>query len=41
MDTIFHHILEVLRNVEGALLETLTMGAHVTNNGVHGLVERL
>jgi hypothetical protein len=41
LDTIFLHVPHVLKNVKEALLETLTLGAHVTDGGVCGLAERL
>jgi hypothetical protein len=41
VDTIFHHVPDVLRNIEEALLKMLALRVHVISGSVHGLAERL
>jgi hypothetical protein len=41
VDVVLHRVPDTLRDVEEALLETLTLGAHVTRGSVYDLTERL
>jgi hypothetical protein len=41
VDTVFHRVLDALGDVKETLLETLTLGEHVTSGGVRGLAKCL
>jgi hypothetical protein len=41
VDTIFHRVPDVLRNIEEALLKMLALRVHVISGSVCGLAERL